>query len=182
MSHAPSDLLRLTDRGLYCDAGDFHIDPWMPVDRALITHAHGDHARWGSRAYACAHESSLVLRTRIGPDAPITTYSWGESLNINGVGISFHPGGHILGSAQIRVEYRGETWVVSGSVITVALIAVGFFTVYGRRRARADDPSCTVDGSCVVPRNRSRDKVLLWIATLIALVLLTFPQWSGLLV
>ena len=68
------------------------------------------------------------------------------------------------------------------SVITIALIAVGFYTVYGRRRARADDPSCTVDGSCVVPRNRSRDKVLLWIATLIALVLLTFPQWSGLLV
>ena len=68
------------------------------------------------------------------------------------------------------------------SVITIALIAVGFYTVYGRRRARIDDPSCTVDGSCVVPRNRSRDKILLWIATLIALVLLTFPQWSGLLV
>lgn len=68
------------------------------------------------------------------------------------------------------------------SVITVALIAVGFYTVYGRRRARADDPSCSVDGSCVVPRNRSRDKVLLWIATLIALALLTFPQWSRLLV
>lgn len=68
------------------------------------------------------------------------------------------------------------------SVTTIALIAVGFYTVYGRRRARIDDHSCTVDGSCVVPRNRSRDKILLWIATLIALVLLTFPQWSGLLV
>lgn len=68
------------------------------------------------------------------------------------------------------------------SVITVALIAVGFYTVYGRRRARADDPSCSVDGYCAVPRNRSRDKVLLWIATLIALALLTFPQWSRLLV
>ncbi len=67
------------------------------------------------------------------------------------------------------------------SVITIALIGVGFYTVYGRRRARADDPSFTVDGSCVVPRNRSRDKVLLWIATLIALALLTFPQWSRLL-
>ncbi|MBA2689117.1 MAG: hypothetical protein H0U64_13615 [Gemmatimonadaceae bacterium] len=68
------------------------------------------------------------------------------------------------------------------SVMTVALIAVGFYSVYGRRRARAGDPSCTVDGSCVIQRNKSRDKVLLWVATLIALVLLTFPQWSGLLV
>lgn len=113
-----SDLLRATDRGLYCEAGDFYIDPWLPVDRAFVTHAHGDHARWGSHSYACAAEGERVLRTRLGADAPITTYGWGESIVINGVRLSFHPAGHILGSAQIRVEHRGETWVVSGDYKT----------------------------------------------------------------
>jgi len=112
------DLLRATEHGLYCEAGDFHIDPWIPVDRALITHAHGDHARWGSRAYACSTECERVLRTRMGPEANITTYQWGSRTTINGVHVSFHPAGHILGSAQIRVEHRGETWVVSGDYKT----------------------------------------------------------------
>ena len=115
---ARPDLLRTTEKGLYCEPGDFFIDPWMPVERAVITHAHGDHARWGSRAYACSSESQLVLRTRIGPDASVTGYAWGDTVNLNGVAISFHPAGHILGSAQIRVEYRGETWVVSGDYKT----------------------------------------------------------------
>ena len=112
------DLLRITDRGLYCEAGDFHIDPWMPVERALITHAHGDHARWGSRAYACAAECERVLRTRIGSDQSISATAWGESLQLDGVRVSFHPAGHIIGSAQIRVEHRGEVWVVSGDYKT----------------------------------------------------------------
>ncbi|MEO8575870.1 MAG: ligase-associated DNA damage response exonuclease [Gemmatimonadales bacterium] len=112
------DLLQTTEKGLYCTAGDFYIDPWMPVDRAFITHAHGDHARWGSIAYACSAESVRVLRTRMGPDAPITGYPWGETIDLNGVRISFHPAGHILGSAQIRVEHQGETWVVSGDYKT----------------------------------------------------------------
>ncbi|HXG70702.1 MAG TPA: mercuric transporter MerT family protein [Gemmatimonadaceae bacterium] len=68
------------------------------------------------------------------------------------------------------------------TVLAVALIAVGFYTVYGWRPPEGDASSCTVDGSCAVPRNRSREKILLWIATVVALVLLTFPQWSGLLV
>ena len=114
----PAALLRATEQGLYCEAGNFHIDPWVPVDRALITHAHGDHARWGSRAYACSTECERVLRTRMGPDASITTYPWGARTTINGVTISFHPAGHILGSAQIRVEHGGETWVVSGDYKT----------------------------------------------------------------
>lgn len=114
----PSDLLRITDRGLYCDAGDFFIDPWLPVDRAIITHAHGDHARWGSRTYACSIESERVLRTRLGADQSISTSGWGEPLQLNGVRVSLHPAGHILGSAQIRVEYRGEVWVVSGDYKT----------------------------------------------------------------
>ena len=108
-----TELLCTTDRGLYCEAGDFYIDPWMPVEKALITHAHGDHARWGSRTYVCAEESERVLNTRLY-NASITSRPWGETFSINGVQLSFHPAGHILGSAQIRVEYRGDTWVVSG--------------------------------------------------------------------
>lgn len=113
-----ADLLATTEQGLYCEAGDFYIDPWMPVDRAFITHAHGDHARPGSRAYACAAECERVLRTRLGHDQNVTPWNWGEQSTINGVRVSFHPAGHILGSAQIRVEHRGETWVVSGDYKT----------------------------------------------------------------
>ena len=110
-------LLRSTERGLYCEAGDFYIDPWLPVDRAFITHAHGDHARWGSASYACASECERILRTRLG-DQSIRAYEWREPVDMNGVRISFHPAGHILGSAQIRVEHRGEVWVVSGDYKT----------------------------------------------------------------
>lgn len=111
------DLLRTTEHGLYCEAGDFYIDPWMPVDRAVITHAHGDHARWGSRTYVCSVECERVLRTRLG-DANIATRQWRESFQVNGVNLSFHPAGHILGSSQIRVQHGGETWVVSGDYKT----------------------------------------------------------------
>ncbi|MEO6209935.1 MAG: ligase-associated DNA damage response exonuclease [Gemmatimonadaceae bacterium] len=111
-------LLRITDRGLYCEAGDFYIDPWQPVDRAVITHAHGDHARWGSRHYLASAEGRRVLRTRLGADASIQTVEYGEPLDLNGVRISLHPAGHILGSAQIRVERGGDVWVVSGDYKT----------------------------------------------------------------
>jgi putative mRNA 3-end processing factor len=111
-------LLRTTDHGLYCETGGFHVDPWLPVDRALITHAHGDHARWGSRSYLTARAGERVLRTRLGPDAQITTVEYGDPVDLNGVRVSFHPAGHILGSAQIRVEYRGEIWVASGDYKT----------------------------------------------------------------
>ena len=111
-------LLRATDRGLYCEAGDFHIDPWLPVDRAVITHAHGDHARWGCRSYLGSVEGSRVLRTRLGPDAAIQSVDFGEVVHINGVRITLHPAGHILGSSQIRVEHQGEVWVVSGDYKT----------------------------------------------------------------
>jgi putative mRNA 3-end processing factor len=111
-------LLQTTDRGLYCAPGDFHIDPWLPVDRAVITHAHGDHARWGSRSYLAARYGERVLRTRLGPDAQIQTVAYGEPLDLNGVRVSLHPAGHILGSAQVRVEHRGEVWVASGDYKT----------------------------------------------------------------
>jgi len=111
-------LLRLAEFGLYCEAGGFYIDPWQPVERAVITHAHGDHARWGSASYACSRECQGVLRTRLGPDASIQALDWGEVIDMNGVRVSLHPAGHILGSAQIRAEYRGEVWVASGDYKT----------------------------------------------------------------
>jgi putative mRNA 3-end processing factor len=111
-------MFELSNRGLYCPAGDFYIDPWEPVDRALITHAHGDHARWGSRAYLAASDGERVLRTRLGAGAQIDTLDYGQPTTINGVRVSFHPAGHILGSAQIRAEHRGEVWVVSGDYKT----------------------------------------------------------------
>src|SRR5690349_12972038 len=122
MTDSPSSpgegLLRLTERGLYCDAGDFYIDPWLDVDRAVITHAHGDHARWGSQRYLAAREGERVLRTRLGVAANIEVVDYGQPVNFSGVRVSLHPAGHILGSAQIRVEHRGEVWVVSGDYKT----------------------------------------------------------------
>jgi putative mRNA 3-end processing factor len=111
-------LLRVTDRGLYCEAGDFYIDPWLPVPRAAITHAHGDHARWGCDAYLGAREGERVMRTRLGAGATIRFADYGEPVDLQGVRVSLHPAGHILGSAQIRVEYHGEVWVVSGDYKT----------------------------------------------------------------
>ncbi|HYC51667.1 MAG TPA: ligase-associated DNA damage response exonuclease [Gemmatimonadaceae bacterium] len=111
-------LFSLTASGLYCQAGDFFIDPWEPVDRAVITHAHGDHARWGSRQYLATREGERVLRTRLGVGASISSVDYGEPTTINGVRVSLHPAGHILGSAQVRVEHRGEVWVVSGDYKT----------------------------------------------------------------
>ena len=107
------DLIVSTDRGLYCAAGDFHIDPWRPVARAIITHAHSDHARFGSEVYVCHRDTAPILRKRLG-DVKIETAAYGEILTRNGVEISLHPAGHVLGSAQVRVASKGETWVASG--------------------------------------------------------------------
>ncbi len=112
MSEAP--LIQETASGLYCEAGDFYIDPWRRVAKAVITHAHADHARPGSQAYLASHEGLRVLRSRLGPSAKIDTLPYGQSRLINGVRVSLHPAGHVLGSAQVRVEYRGEVWVISG--------------------------------------------------------------------
>lgn len=110
-------LIDFTDKGLYCAAGDFYIDPWRPVDRAVITHAHSDHARAGSKHYLCHHLSLPILQLRLGQHA-YQSVDWNESVWINGVRISLHPSGHIIGSAQIRVEHKGEVWVVSGDYKT----------------------------------------------------------------
>lgn len=108
------DLVIARPEGLYCPPGDFYIDPWRPVDRAVITHAHGDHARWGMGHYLAAEASEGILRSRIAADMPLQTLPYGERLTHHGVTLSFHPAGHVLGSAQIRLEYQGEVWVASG--------------------------------------------------------------------
>ena len=108
------DLLQLTAQGLYCPAGDFWVDPWAPVERAVVTHAHADHARPGSERYLGSAEGERVLRRRLGPDAEIETVEWGERVTIGDAAVSLHPAGHILGSAQVRIEVGGEVWVVSG--------------------------------------------------------------------
>src|ERR1041384_1900723 len=107
-------LLQITAHGLHCAAGDFYIDPWRPVDFAVITHAHSDHARGGSRRYLAAEPGRGVLQERLGAGVQIETLPYGKSVTRNGVSISLHPAGHILGSAQVRVEQAGEVWVVSG--------------------------------------------------------------------
>jgi len=103
-----------TAQGLYCPDGDFYIDPWAPVPRALITHAHGDHARFGSAAYLCSEPCLPLLRRRFGTEAEIESIGYGQPLTLGATRVSFHPAGHILGSAQIRIEGAGGVWVVSG--------------------------------------------------------------------
>jgi putative mRNA 3-end processing factor len=107
-------VLQFTDRGIYCPAGDFYIDPWQPVQRAVITHAHSDHARWGHQHYLCVHDSVPLLKLRLGPDISVQGVAFGETIAYNGVRISLHPAGHIIGSAQVRVQQDNEVWVVSG--------------------------------------------------------------------
>jgi len=107
-------LLELTHPGFYCSLGDFYVDPWQPVDRAVITHAHSDHARRGSQRYLTSKPGGLILRARLGEGAHIQTLEYNERIDFGGVRGSFHPAGHILGSAQVRLEHQGEVWVVSG--------------------------------------------------------------------
>jgi putative mRNA 3-end processing factor len=107
-------LLTLTDQGLYCAAGDFHIDPWQPVERAVITHAHADHLCPGSRTYVTARDGAALVRARVGDEAIVEAVPYGETIARDGVRISLHPAGHILGSAQVRIERGAEVWVVSG--------------------------------------------------------------------
>jgi putative mRNA 3-end processing factor len=108
------DLIVLRPQGLYCPAGDFHIDPWRPVVRAVLTHAHADHARTGHTSYLATAVSEGVLRTRLGQDIALQGLAYGEAVDVNGVRVSLHPAGHVLGSAQVRVELRGQVWVASG--------------------------------------------------------------------
>lgn len=114
-----NNVLSFTDRGIYCPAGDFYIDPWRPVNRALITHGHADHARPGHRSYLCTDACAPVMRHRLG-DISVETVKYGEVRKIGDALVSFHPAGHLPGSAQIRVEVAGEIWVASGDYKIVA--------------------------------------------------------------
>jgi putative mRNA 3-end processing factor len=109
-----NELLIFSPRGIYCPVGDFFIDPWKPVKKALITHAHADHSRWGMQHYLAHHDSIPIMKHRLGQEISVLGVAYGEKVEINGVKVSFHPAGHIIGSAQIRVEYQGEVWVASG--------------------------------------------------------------------
>ncbi|NND95934.1 MAG: ligase-associated DNA damage response exonuclease [Pirellulaceae bacterium] len=107
-------LLETTENGLHCPVGNFFVDPHRPVDRAVVSHAHTDHARWGCRHYLAAAPSEHLLRMRMNDDAEFQFLPYGQSIKINGVDVSFHPAGHMLGSAQIRLEHRGQIAVVTG--------------------------------------------------------------------
>ena len=110
-------LIEFTDKGLFCPQGDFYIDPWKPVNKAVITHAHSDHARPGSNSYLCHHFSKPLLQLRLG-DNHYESIDWDEPVYMNGVKVSLHPAGHIIGSAQVRVEYKNEVWVFTGDFKT----------------------------------------------------------------
>src|ERR1700754_928270 len=109
-----SDLLLPRPEGLYCPAGDFFIDPMLPVARAVVTHAHGDHARPGSALYHVARAGVSLMRERLGTEAVIREYDWNESFTLGDTTVSLHPSGHILGAAQVRIEGHSTVAVVSG--------------------------------------------------------------------
>ncbi|MCA1286405.1 ligase-associated DNA damage response exonuclease [Salipiger bermudensis] len=132
-------VLTFTERGIYCPAGDFHIDPWRPVARALITHGHSDHARPGHGAYLSTEAAAPVIRHRLG-EITLDTIRFGERRQIGRATVSFHPAGHIPGSAQIRVEVGGEVWVVSGDY---KLAADGLCETFEPVRCHAFITECT---------------------------------------
>jgi putative mRNA 3-end processing factor len=106
-------LIDFTDKGLYCPAGNFYIDPWKPVDHAVITHGHSDHARWGNKHYLSHEHTRPILQLRLG-DNSYQTAKWNEPIHFNSVTVTLFPAGHIIGSSQIKVEHKGEIWVVTG--------------------------------------------------------------------
>ena len=125
------DLVVQRKQGLYCPPGDFYIDPWQPVDRAVITHAHADHSRRGHGHYLAAAPAEGVLRTRLG-EITLQTLAYGESIDHFGVRVSLHPAGHVLGSAQVRLEHEGRVWVASGD----------YYVAGSSADAREDNATC----------------------------------------
>jgi putative mRNA 3-end processing factor len=107
-------LIKFTNKGIYCKQGDFYIDPWQPVDLAVTTHGHADHVKWGNKAYLCHDLTRPILNQRLGADLKIETLPYNKQIDINGVKLSLFPAGHVIGSSQIRLEYKGEVCVVSG--------------------------------------------------------------------
>lgn len=110
-------LLVFNKKGIYCEKADVYLDPWKPVEKAIISHGHADHSRWGHKKYITHHSNVPIIKHRLG-DINVSGKQWGESFSINGVKFSLHPAGHIIGSSQIRVEYKGEVWVFTGDYKT----------------------------------------------------------------
>ena len=106
-------LLQFTPKGIYCEQADVYLDPWKPVNKAIISHGHADHSRWGHQQYITHHKNIPIVQHRLG-DVNISGKDWGETFTINNVKFSLHPAGHIVGSSQIRVEHNGEVWVFTG--------------------------------------------------------------------
>ncbi|MGD1853829.1 MAG: ligase-associated DNA damage response exonuclease [Leptolyngbyaceae cyanobacterium] len=119
------NLISVRPEGLYCEQGNFYIDPWRAVETALITHAHSDHARSGSEHYYAISSSQGILRKRLGKDINLTPTQYGDKFKLGNTRVSFHSAGHVLGSAQVRVEYKDEVWCISGDY------------------KRCTDPTCT---------------------------------------
>jgi putative mRNA 3-end processing factor len=114
MSSDSEHLVTVTANGLYCPPGGFYIDPWKPVQTAVITHAHGDHLRHGSAHYIVARPGAHIAKSRLGADQEVAPVDYGARVTLGATTVSLHPAGHILGSAQVRIEYAGQVWVVSG--------------------------------------------------------------------
>ena len=106
-------LLSFTQNGIYCEKAGVYIDPWRPVEKAIITHGHADHSRWGNKEYISHHHSVPIIKNRLG-EINIRGIEYDDPFSVNGISFSLHPAGHIPGSAQVRVEHKGEVWVVSG--------------------------------------------------------------------
>ena len=112
-----SPLLQFRDKGIYCEKAGVYLDPWKPVDKAIISHGHADHSRWGHQKYITHHRNIPIISHRLG-DINTVGMEWGETFTINNVKFSLHPAGHIIGSSQIRVEHKGEVWVFTGDYKT----------------------------------------------------------------
>jgi putative mRNA 3-end processing factor len=113
MTELADDVIVLRREGLYCPAGDFHIDPWRPVANAVITHGHGDHARSGMGRYCCSRDTLPILRWRLG-EQNYQAFDYGQTFRLGDAQVSLHPAGHVLGSAQVRVQVGDRVWVASG--------------------------------------------------------------------
>jgi len=110
---AQKPLLQFTEKGIYCPPAKVYLDPWKPVDKAIITHGHADHSRWGHKQYITQNDNVPIIKHRLG-DINVSGVNYGETFSINNVKFSFHPAGHIVGSSQIRVEHKGQIWVFTG--------------------------------------------------------------------
>ncbi|MFD0977076.1 ligase-associated DNA damage response exonuclease [Salinimicrobium gaetbulicola] len=110
-------LLCFDEKGIFCEQAGVYLDPWKPVDKAIITHGHADHSRWGHHQYITHHDNIPIMEHRLG-DINVSGVNYGETFTVNNVKFSLHPAGHIIGSSQVRVEYKGEVWVFSGDYKT----------------------------------------------------------------